>query len=327
MKGSYLMLIRHLVLPVLTTLALGSAVPVLAADYPNRALTVVVPYPPGGNTDLVTREIMQQLSKRIAQPIVIENRSGANSIIGTTAVAKAKPDGYTLLTALGAFSINPALHSDLPYSVTDFSPVSLVGRVNLVLAVGNEVPVKSFAQLVAYGKSGSQVTYDSSGIGSALHLVGSRISQATEMNAMHVPYKGISHSLLDIVSGRITFTINTVSALGPYFREGKLTPLVVLSASRSPQLPNVPTIAEAGYPDLESYAWQGLMVPASTPLNVIDKLSREVAAVVQEPKIRKKLSEMGLDAIGSTPAEFGSFLAEDMKAAAAIVKKAGIKLN
>lgn len=321
------MLIRNLVMPVLATLSLGSAAPVLAAEYPSRALTVVVPYPPGGNTDLVTREIMQQLSKRIGQPIVIENRSGANSIIGTAAVAKAKPDGYTVLTALGAFSINPILHSDLAYSVTDFSPVSLVGRVNLVLAVGNEVPVKSFADLVAYGKSGSQVTYDSSGVGSALHLVGSRISQATEINAMHVPYKGISQSLPDVVSGRITFTINTVSALGPYFHDGKLTPLVVLSASRSPQLPNVPTIAEVGHPNLESYAWQGLMVPADTPLNIIDKLSRDVAAVVQEPAVSKKLSEMGLDAIGSTPAEFRSFLEEDMKAAATAVKKAGIKLN
>ncbi|MGY6272883.1 Bug family tripartite tricarboxylate transporter substrate binding protein [Achromobacter denitrificans] len=320
---------RTILSAVVASLLLSAALPALASDsYPSRPLTVVVPYPVGGNTDLVTREVMKELSDRLKQPIVVENRAGANGIIGIGAVAKAAPDGYTLLITIGAFTINPSLYKNLPYTVEDFSPVSLIGRVNLVLAAGKEVPISTFADLVKYGKKGSnQVTYDSSGVGSALHLVAARISQATGMNAMHIPYKGISQSLSDIISGRITFTINTVSSLGAYFRDGRLTPLVVLGASRSPQLPNVPTIAEAGYPQLEAYGWQGLVVPKGTPQPIVDRLSTELASILQGPAVKAKLAEMGLDAIGSTSAEFDKFLKEDIATAADTVKNTNITVE
>ncbi|MCK9564287.1 MAG: tripartite tricarboxylate transporter substrate binding protein [Bacteroidales bacterium] len=324
--------LQRFTLPVLATLLL---VPPLVAqaqaqdsgDYPSRPLTVVVPYPAGGNTDLVTREVMQELGSRLGQPIIVENRPGANGIIGTSAVAKAAPDGYTLLVTIGAFSINPVLRKDLPYQITDFAPVSLIGRVNLVLAAGKEVPVTTFAQLVEYGKGGNQITYDSSGVGSALHLVGARIGQATAIDVMHVPYKGISHSLPDIISGRITFTINTVSSLSPFFNDGRLLPLAVLSSERSPQLPDTPTIAQAGYPQLEAYAWQGLNVPANTPAPIIDKLSATLAAILHDPGMRTRLAAMGLDAIGSTPAEFAQFLRDDLATAADTVRQANITLD
>lgn len=323
------MLIRKFLAPALASVLLG--VPGLAAaadEYPSRPITVVVPYPAGGNTDLVTREIMKELSERLKQPIVIDNRSGANGMIGTGAAARAAPDGYTMLITIGAFTINPSLYKDIPYKVSDFEPVSLIGRVNLVLAAGKKVPVSTFSELVEYGRNASnQVTHDSSGVGSALHLVAARIAKDTGMKVMHVPYKGISHSLPDIVEGRITFTINTVSSLGSYFNDGRLTPLVVLSGERAATLPNVPTIGEAGYPQLESYAWQGLVVPKGTPPQVVEKLATELAAILKDPKMKARLADMGLDAIGSTPAEFARFIEEDMANAAQIIKDANIKVE
>jgi tripartite-type tricarboxylate transporter receptor subunit TctC len=270
---------------------------------------------------------MRALGARLGQPVVIDNKAGANGIIGTEAVAKSPPDGHTLLTAIGAFTINPTLYKNLPYALQDFEPVSMVGRVNLVLAVGSAIPAKTFGQLVELGRKGNPITYDSSGVGSALHLVGARIGQVTKMPAMHVPYKGIAQSLPDIVSGRITFTINTVASLGPSIREGKLVPLAVLGNVRSPQLPEVPTIAEAGYPELESYAWQGMLVPARTPRPVIDRLSTEIAAVLRDPKMREKLGGMGFDAVGTTPIQFAAFLKDDAEKAAAIVKQVGITVE
>ena len=312
-----------IVLAAMTLMPLQTAP---AEAYPDRTLKVLVPYPAGGNTDLVTRELMRDLSMRLGQSIVIENRAGANGIIGTEAAAKSAPDGYTQLTTIGAFTINPALYKNLPYSLKDFAPVSMLGRVNLVLAVSTAVPVRNFGQLVEYGRSGAQVSFDSSGVGSALHLVGARIGQVTKMtNTMHVPYKGIAHSLPDIIAGRVTFTINTIASLGPYFREGKLVPLVVLGNTRSPHLPEIPTIAEAGFPDLESYAWQGLVVPAGTPTTLIARLSNDVATILRQPKMREKLGRMGFDAVGSTPEEFNTFLMNDSSKAAAIVQQLGIK--
>ncbi len=296
-------------------------------DYPNRMIRVVIPYPAGGNTDVITRELTRELSARLGQTIVVENRVGANSIIGSDAVAKAAPDGYTLLTAIGAFTINPALNKNLPYSVDDFAPISLVGRVNLILAVGQATPANSVAELVKLGSGGKEVTFDSSGIGSALHLVGERIAQVTGMKALHVPYKGISHSLPDIVAGRITFTLNTATSLGPFIRDGKLKALAVLSRERSAEFPDVPTIAQAGYPQLESYAWQGLLAPAKTPAPIVQMLSRHVAAVLQMPAMRARLAAMGTDAIGSTPEEFAAFIRDDLAKAAAIVKQANITVD
>lgn len=293
-------------------------------SYPNRPIRVVVPYPAGGNTDVVAREIMTALSARLGQPIVVDNKVGANGIIGTDFVAKAPADGYTLLSTIGAFTINPSIYKNLPYTVDQFAPVGLMGRVHLVLAASGAVPVRTMADLVRYGRSGAPVSYDSSGVGSALHLINARLARATGMKALHVPYRGISHSISDIVSGRITFTLNTVTSLGPFIRDGRLTPLAVLSKSRSPQLPNVPTIIEAGYPELESYAWQGMFAPAKTPPAVVGRLSEQLMAALNDASLRERLAAMGTEAVGSTPAAFAAFLADDMAKAAAVVRQEGI---
>ncbi len=264
------------------------------------------------------------LSARLKQTVLIDNKPGANSIIGTDAVAKSPPDGYTLLVALGAFTINPLVYKSLPYAPSQLAPVSLMGKVNLVLAVGAATPVRSFADLVKFAQQGQPVTYDSSGVGSALHLVGERISRATGLKAQHIPYKGIAQSLPDIVAGRLTFTINAMSSLGSFIRDGKLVPLAVLGRQRVPEIPDVPTIGELGYPALESYGWQGLMAPAATPAAIIDLLSRTVAESLKEPELRRKLVSMGLDPIGSTPAEFAAFIEKDAQQAAEVVKAQGI---
>ncbi|CAN5720587.1 tripartite tricarboxylate transporter substrate binding protein [soil metagenome] len=302
----------------------GTMTAAMAQTYPDHPIRVVLPYPAGGNTDLVMREIAKALGPQLGQTVIVDNKAGANGIIGTDAVAKAAPDGYTLLTAIGAFAINPAIYKSLPYTPEQLTPISLLGRVNLILAVGSQVPAKTFPELVAYAKTGAQISYDSSGVGSALHLVGERISATTGMKALHVPYKGISQSMPDIVSGRLTFTINTIATLGPFIRDGKLVPLAVLGNERTPQLAGVPTIIEAGFPNLEAYAWQCLIAPTCTPRPVIDLLAAKLAAVAKTPEMRARLAEMGLDAVGSTPAEFKAFIQDDMVKAAAVVKQAGI---
>jgi tripartite-type tricarboxylate transporter receptor subunit TctC len=303
----------------------ASAYAAVPGPYPQRPIKLVLPYPAGGNTDLVAREVVKGLVSRLGQQVVVENKPGANSIIGTASVAKASADGYTLLTVIGAFTINPAIYKDLPYSLADFVPVSLIGRVNIILAVGAHVPVKSVAELIAYSKGGNRVSYDSSGVGSALHLVGARICLETGIEATHVAYKGISQSLPDIVAGRVTFTLNSLSAIGPFIKDGKLRALAVMGEARSPEMPEVPTIAEAGFPQLVSYAWQGMAAPAGTPKPIIERLASDIRAVVREPETRKRLAEMGLDAIGSSPAEFAAFLQDDLRNAAQTVKSAGIK--
>lgn len=303
---------------------LAAAWPVIAQAYPSRPIHVVVPYPSGGNTDLVAREVVRELSSRVAQAIVIENKPGANGIIGTKAVANAPADGYTLLYSVGALTINPLIYKPSPHTLNPFEPISLVGRVNEILVVGARTPVRSFAELVLLGKAGAPITYESSGVGPAPHLTSESISQATGMKTLHVPYGGISQSISDIVSRRITFTVNTLASLGPFIQDGRLMPLVVLSTTRALQLPDVPTIVEAGYPRLESYAWQGLLAPARTSGETVEMLSKHLAQILRSPALREKLAAMGTEAIGSTPGKFAAFLQKDTATVAEVVQRARI---
>ncbi|RYF65807.1 MAG: tripartite tricarboxylate transporter substrate binding protein, partial [Comamonadaceae bacterium] len=258
-------------LAALATVLGGCHVQAQDAAYPARPVRVVVPYTAGGNADVIARNIMRELSTRLGQPFTIDNKPGANSILGTDLVAKSAPDGYTLGVVVGAFANNPALYRKLPFAQADFVPVSIMAHTSLVLATG--LPnIRTFADLVREGGAGA-VSYASSGVGSNSHLFSVRLARAEAMkNATHIPYKGSAEAIGDLSAGRVTFMLDTVAALGPQIQQGRLTALAVTSAVRSPLLPNVPTIVELGHPGLVSYSWLALVAPVQTPAAVVSRL-------------------------------------------------------
>ncbi len=310
----------------LAALALAAA-PGAAAQYPERPVRVVVPYPAGGNTDVIARAVMKEVSSRLGQPFVIDNKPGGNSIIGTEAVAKAAPDGHTLLVVIGAYANNQWLYKNLPYAPADLAPVAQISRTSLVLVATPQVKAESLAELVRDARAGTPMTYASSGAGSAAHLLGERFARAASFKATHVPYKGTADAMNDLIGGRVSFMFDAISAMGPHIRQGKLRALAVTGSARSPLLPEVPTIAELGYPQLVSYAWAGVLAPAQTPEPIRQKLAAEIAAVLRMPALRERLAAISTEPVGSTPAEFGAFLAAESKTAAEVIQGAGIRLD
>ena len=299
------------------------------ADYPSRPIRLVVPYPPGGNTDIIAREIARGLSARLGQPVNVENRAGANGVIGTDVVAKSAPDGYTFGVVIGAYAINQALNVKLPYRPSDLIPVSHMTRTSLVLVTGSGLPVKTLSELVDLGRKASPpLTYGSSGVGSAAHLLGARLIQTTRLSdPVHVVYKGSSEAVGDLVGGRLGFMFDAVSAMGPQIKAGRMNAVAVTGKDRSPMLPDVPSMAELGYPGLVSYAWSGLLAPAGTPAAIVDRIAAEVATVLADKEIRQKLATISTEPIGSSPREFATFLQEEIRVNAEVVRQLGIKVE
>lgn len=297
------------------------------SGYPDRPVRVVLPYPAGGNTDVIARAVMKEVSARMGQPFVIDNKPGGNSILGTEIVARSAPDGYTLLVVIGAFANNQSLYKSLPYAPADLVPVTQISRTSLVLVSTPQLGTKTFREFLASARTADQVTYASSGVGSAAHLLGERFSQSAGFRSTHVPYKGTADALNDLVGGRVSFMFDAVSAIGAQIRGGKLNALAVTSATPSPQLPGVPSIAELGYPQLVSYAWAGLLAPARTPDAIRQRLAGEISAVLKMPELKEKLASISTDPVGSSPQEFASFLAEEVRVNAAVIQKAGISLD
>ncbi|MGV3569508.1 MAG: Bug family tripartite tricarboxylate transporter substrate binding protein [Ramlibacter sp.] len=320
---------RRRMLQAAAAVAASIAVSAFAqGGYPDRPIRVVVPYPPGGNTDVIARDVMRRLSARLGQPIVVDNKPGANSILGTDLVAKAPPDGYTLLVVIGAYANNQSLYKKLPFGPKDLAPVSLLTRTSLVL-ITSRPEIKTVADLVREGnKPGAQLQFASSGVGSAAHLLGERFVRAAGIkSALHVPYKGSTDAINDLVSGRVAFMFDAVSAMGANIRAGKLTALAVTGQDRSPLLPEVPSLREAGYPTLVSHAFAALLAPAQTPAPIVERLSREVAAVLADPELKTRLTAISTDPVGSTPAELASFLAEEVKVNGEVIRQLGVTLD
>ncbi|QJW83286.1 tripartite tricarboxylate transporter substrate binding protein [Ramlibacter terrae] len=320
---------RRRLLQAGAALAAGLALPAFAqGGYPDRAIRVLVPYPPGGNTDVIARDVMRRLSARLGQPVVVDNKPGANSILGTDLVAKAAPDGYTLLVVIGAYANNQSLYKKLPYTSKDLAPVSLLTRTSLVL-ITSRPDIKTVEDLVREGnKPGAQLQFASSGIGSAAHILGERFVRAAGIkSSLHVPYKGSTDAINDLVSGRIAFMFDAVSAMGPNIRAGKLTALAVTGKDRSPLLPEVPSLREAGYPALVSHAFAALLAPAQTPAPIVERLSREVAAVLADPELKTRLAAISTDPVGSTPAELASFPADEVKVNGEVIRQLGVTLD
>ena len=322
-------LLHRLSLVLATALAVHVTGPVRADDFPSRPLRVIVPFSPGGAVDGPMRLIAQHLSQRLGQPVVVENKPGAGATIGTDVVAKAAPDGYTLLLASQTNAISATLYSNLPFDpIEDFTPVALIGREPGVVVVNPAVPVTSLQQLIAYVKERpGQIDYASSGNGSGQHLFAALLASRTGMKMNHVPYRGSGQATTDLLGGVVAMSIPGTAGMVGHIKAGKLRALAVTGAARSPQLPDVPTVMEAGVPDYEAYVWMGLLAPKGTPPAIVERLNREVLAVLVQEDVKKYMATAGIEIVGSTPAEFGTFFRHEKNLWAKVIRDTGAKIE
>ncbi len=318
---------RSAVAPVMLALAILGAVEA-HAQYPARPIRWIVPYPPGGITDSVTRIVTQKLQEGMGQPVVVENRPGANSIVGADLVAKAAPDGYTLLTVIAAHSANATLYAGkLPFdTVKSFTPISLVAIAPLILTVNNNFPAKDMRELIAYARANpGKVSFGSSGIGAAAHLTTELLKQTAEIDMVHVPYKGTAPALQGVLAGDIQILVDVPSSMMPHVRGGKVRALGMFSAKRVPGAQEVPTLAEAGGPPIESSTWVMFMAPAGTPRDIVNRISAEIAKTVSSPELRGRFEQLGIEAVGNAPGEASKFLDDEIVKWAKVINTAGVK--
>lgn len=314
-------------------LALLSGAPLLShaqTDYPNKPIRLIIGFPAGGSTDIVGRVVAQKLGERLGQTIVVENRGGAGGTIGTDAAAKAAPDGYTLtLGTTSTMAVAPGAYSKLGYDpIKSFSPISLVAVTPYLLVVNPQVPAKSLAELVALAKSQpGKLNYASAGNGSTTQLAMEMLNDVTGMKMTHVPYKGNAAADLAILSNQVQVLFGSMPALLQHAKTDKLRALAVGSSTRSPALPNVPTVAELGYPGFEAALWLGVLAPAGTPKPIIDKLNKELVAITATPDFKAAMDRNGADAASNTPEQFASLIQNEVGKYGSITKKLGIKLD
>jgi len=313
---------RLRLLSALLTCVVASAA---AQDYPNRPVRMVVPYAAGGGVDIVARAVSQELAKGIGQPVIVENRTGAGSNIGSDFVAKAAPDGYTLLMASPANAINMSLYRKMPYDTQrDLAPVALVGAVPSVLVVNPALPAKTVAELVALAKEKpGSLNYGSGGSGTSEHLSAEMFKSLAAIDLVHVPYKGGANAMTDVIGGQLSLMFTNMLGAMPHIRSGKLKAIAIADSRRSPSLPEVQTFAEAGFKDFEVLVWWGVMAPARTPAPVVTYLNREIVAALGAPELRERLDGMGARIIGGTPEQFGVFVAAEIVRWARAVQVSG----
>ena len=296
-------------------LAALAGVPPAMAQYPDKAVTVIVPFPPGGASDVTARTVAPELAKKLGQQVVIDNKGGANGAIGAAALKAAKPDGYTLMIgSIGVYSINPALFKDLRYDpLKDFDLLSVIVRTPNVLVANPDFPANTVAELLDYlKKNPDKVSFASSGTGSSDHLTAALFLQKTGMSGVHVPYKGGGPAINDLISGHANVSFQNLGAIAQQVRAGKLKALAVTSATRAPALPNVPTLAEAGVKDLEVYSWQAAAAPKGLPPAVKAKLEADITAAAKAPEVTEQFEKIGFDVVATTGAQFDSFLAGEI---------------
>jgi tripartite-type tricarboxylate transporter receptor subunit TctC len=298
-----------------------------AQNYPNRAIRMVVAYAPGGTTDFTARVIGPKLAEALGQQVVIDNRGGAGSLIGTDLVAKAGADGYTLLMADTAFGIVPALYAKLPFDVQkDFAPVMQIISMPNCLVVHPSLPVKSVKELVALARTRpGQLTFGSGGVGTPLHMGGEQLKVAAKIDIVHVPYKGAAPAMSDLVGGQLAMVFPTMTLGVPQIKAGKLRALAVTSARRTKALPEVPTMSEAGFPAVNATSWFGLAAPARTPRAVIDRLHAEMVKIVAMPDVRERFEAQHAEIVGGTPDAMAKFVASEIAQWTTVAKAGNIK--
>ena len=298
--------------------------------WPSKAVTFVVPYPPGGPTDLMARLIAQPLAKQLKVPVVVENRAGASGNIGTGQVVKAKPDGYTiLLAASGNLSANQYLYSKLGFDpIKDLAPVIQISKFPLVLEVSEKSTIKSFNDYLRVAKQpDSRVTFGSASNGSPQHLGGELFKATAKIDISHVPYKGAGPALVDLMGGQITSMFDILGSSMQHIKSGKLRPLAVTTKSRSALLPDVPSISELGYPDFEYYAWHGISTTAGTPKEVVMRLNTELRSIFSDPAFKEKWLEIGSEVVSGTPEQFDGFIRSEARKMETLIKNLKIQLD
>jgi tripartite-type tricarboxylate transporter receptor subunit TctC len=297
--------------------------------YPTKPIRIIVGQAPGGATDIVARLVASKMQDTLGQNAIVENRTGAAGSIGAATVAKSPPDGYTLLAVSSSYSINPSLYASLPFDPQkDLAPVSLLAEAPFLLVVHPSVPSKSVKELIAFAKAQPGVlTYGSGGQGSSGHLAGALFEMGAKVKLSHVPYKGAGQALVDVVSGQITFMFASVLSSAPLIKQGRIRVLGVTSTKRSPALPQVPTIAEAGVPGYATTTWYGLLAPAATRPAVIDRLAAAANKAVMSPDLRERMLSDGAEPIGSSPAVFQKHIATEMAKWRKVVQAAGVKVE
>jgi tripartite-type tricarboxylate transporter receptor subunit TctC len=301
-----------------------------AQSYPARPIRLIVPFPPGGGNDTVARAIAQEASPALGQSIVVDNRPGAGGIIGAQEAARAPADGYTLfLGGVGSHAVNPNLHSKLPYdAIKDFAPITLVASAPSVLVVHPSVPARTIAEFTAYTRANpGKLNYASNGNGSSSHMAAVLYETNAGVKMTHVPYKGLGPALTDLMSGRIELMFNSIVAIVPHIQSGKLRALAVTSRKRSSLLPEVPTIAESGWPEYEAGSWYGILAPAGTPPAVIERLHAEIVKSLKTAEVQKRLAGEGAEIIGSTPAEFAAHIKGELARMREAVRASGIHVE
>lgn len=299
------------------------------SNYPDRPIRMIVPFSAGGGTDVVARAVAKSLTERLKQPIVIENRAGAGSVIGTDAVAKAPGDGYTMLFASAAYSFSPTVHSKLPYAPDDLVAVAVVNSTPLMLTISPAVPARDLNTFLALLKaSPGKYNYGSSGVGTTLHIAAEHFVRTAGVSVQHVPYKGEAPAMTDLLSGQIAFMVGQASSAVPHLKTGKLVGLGVTTPKRVSSIPDVPTLAEAGLPGFAAYGWNAVLVPKGTPRPIIERLNREIITAVSGTDVQKAFADLGLDTLDAVPPEgAAAFIAAETAKWGSVIRAAGIKAD
>ena len=298
--------------------------------YPTRPIRLIVPYPPGGPNDIIARTINERLGKRLGQQVVVDNRAGAATVIGADIAAHSPADGYTLLLAtITTLAVNPALKSKLPYHPErDFAPVSMLASQPYLLVAYTGIPASSVSQLVAYAKTQpGKLSYASAGLGAGAHLAGELFKHMAQIDVVHVPYKGSSPAMTDVMGGRCAYMFSGISAAQPHTASGKLRALAVSTAKRSAALPEAPTIAESGLPGYHMNTWNSLVVPRGTPALIIQRLNTEVVGLLNEPEVKERMKQQGIDPDPGTPAQLGAFIKSEVARFERLIKTIGLKVE
>lgn len=325
---------RQFALGLLATAALSSGLATTAAQaqpaFPSKPLSIIVPFAAGGATDILARIVGQALSTEIGQSVIIENRPGAGGNIGGQLAAKANPDGHTLfMGAVGTHAINPSLYKKMPYDpIQDLAPLTRVANVPNLLVANPQQPFKTVQELIAYAKAHpGKVNFGSSGNGTSIHLSGEMFSHMAKVDIVHVPYKGSAPAMNDLLGNQIAIMFDNMPSALQYVRAGKLNALGVTSAKRSPELPNVPTIAEAGVPGYEASSWFGLFVPAATPAPVQAKLHAALVKVLAQPDVKKRMADQGAEVVSEKPEQFAAFIQAESRKWGQVVRASGATLD